>query len=85
MLKIVIDKALCIGSQTCLIEDPVHFGLDADEKAVVRKDENSKWKREITVAVNRAQKDRFLKIAKLCPTQAIRVFDEQNKQLFPEF
>lgn len=80
---IIIDKALCIGSQTCLIEDPIHFGLDAEDRAVVREDEESEWKRQITVDVNKKQLDRFLTIAKLCPTRAIRVLDENKKQLFP--
>lgn len=83
-ITVVIDKALCIGSQTCLIEDPVHFRLDQDDRAQVRKDEESPWERRVTMEVTEQRKQQMLRIAKLCPTRAITILDENQKQLFPK-
>lgn len=85
-MKIVlkISKALCIGAQSCVIQDPEHFVMDDYEgKAFLRKDENSEVVRELELDVTEEQMAKYMKIAELCPTQAISVFDEKNNQLFP--
>lgn len=83
-IKIVISKALCIGAQTCVVEDPEHFVMDDYEgKAFLRKDKDSELVRELELEVTEEQKAKYMKIAQLCPTQAISVFDEKNNQLFP--
>lgn len=85
-MKIVlkISKGLCIGAQSCVIQDPEHFVMDDYEgKAFLRKDENAEFVRELELDVTEEQRAKYIKIAELCPTQAISVFDEKNNQLFP--
>jgi len=83
-IKIHITKETCIGAQTCVIEDPEHFVMnDYEGKAEVRKDSSSETVREIELEVTEEQKAKYLKIAELCPTQAIVVLDENDEQLFP--
>jgi len=83
-IKLKIVKNLCIGAQNCVVEDAEHFGFDDYEgKAFVRKDSNSEEVRELELEVTPKQKEKYLEIARLCPTQAIVVLDDKNKQLFP--
>lgn len=83
-ITVIIDKALCIGSQTCVVEDPEHFVMDKDDRAKVRKDINSPAQRQVELEVTKKQKEQFVTIAKLCPTRAIRVVDEKGVQIFPQ-
>lgn len=83
-IKLRISKELCIGAQTCVVEDPEHFVMDDYEgKADVRKDSQSEIVRELELEVTEEQKERYIQIAQFCPTQAIIVCDENDNQLFP--
>ena len=82
-ITVIVEKELCIGSMTCVVEDEEHFALDDSDRAVVREKRTTEWKHEVDIEVTEAQKEQFLKIAKLCPTRAIRILDENKKQLFP--
>lgn len=83
-IKLKITKESCIGAQSCVIEDPEHFVMnDYEGKAELRKDSNSETVRELELEVTEEQKENYIRIAKVCPTQAIIVLDENDNQLFP--
>ena len=68
--KIVVDRNLCIGAASCIAVAPGVFELDRENKAVVYNAEG-------------ADGETILLAAKSCPTQAIILFDEEGKQIFP--
>jgi ferredoxin len=68
--KIVVDRTLCIGAASCIAVAPGVFELDGENKAVVYNDKG-------------ADAEAILLAAKSCPTQAVLVFDEEGKQIFP--
>lgn len=70
--RVEIDRDLCIGAATCLGIAPDAFELDEENKAVLK----DAWK---TVDA-----ETIMMAAKSCPTLAIKVFDEDGKQLFPD-
>jgi len=69
-MKIVVDRQKCIGAADCVEEAPAVFELDSFGKAVVVKPETT-------------DRDRVLAAARSCPVDAITVFDEDGKQLYP--
>ena len=69
--RIEKDRDLCIGSAACLGIAPDAFELDGENKAVLK----DAWKH---VAA-----ETLLEAAKSCPTLAIKVFDEEGKQIYP--
>ena len=68
--KIVVDRNLCIGAASCIAVAPGVFELDRENKAVVYNAEG-------------ADDETILLAAKSCPTQAIILFDEEGKQIYP--
>ncbi len=82
----MIDRNLCIGAASCIAVAPTGFELDADNKAVLRR----RAAPPTSDATSRADLEdqtiddsTLLLAAKSCPTQAIIVFDEQGKQIYP--
>ncbi|MBI2055233.1 MAG: ferredoxin [Candidatus Sungbacteria bacterium] len=69
--KIIVDRNLCIGAASCVAVAPGVFELDAENKAVVYNAEG-------------ADAETILLAAKSCPTMAIRVFDTEGNQIYPE-
>ena len=67
-IKILRDK--CISAATCVAIAPETFELD-DEGKVILKD--SKGNEEQTI----------IDAAKSCPTQAIEIYDDDDKRIFP--
>lgn len=70
--RVEIDRDLCIGAATCLGIAPDAFELDAENKAVLK----DAWK---TVDA-----ETIMMAAKSCPTLAIKVYDEDGNQIWPE-
>ena len=68
--KIVVDRDLCIGAAPCVTVAPGVFQLDEENKAVI-------------VDAHGADDDTILLAAQSCPVQAISLFDEDGKQIFP--
>ncbi|MFY9463255.1 MAG: ferredoxin [Candidatus Sungiibacteriota bacterium] len=84
--KLMIDRNLCIGAASCIAVAPSTFELDPDNKAVLRR----RAAPPTSDATNRADledqaidDETLLLAAKSCPTQAIMVFDEEGKQIYP--
>lgn len=68
--KIEVKKDICIGAGACEATAPNVFKVNADGKAEVM---NAKGDTD----------ENILAAAKACPVQAIYVYDEDGKQIFP--
>lgn len=68
--KIEIDRDLCIGAAPCVTVAPGVFQLDEENKAYI-------------VDPKAADDETILLAAQACPVQAIKIFDEDGKQIFP--
>lgn len=69
--RIVVDKKLCIGANSCVAVAPGVFQLDKDNIAYVVDPES-------------ADDDTILMAAQSCPVLAILLYDENGKKIFPE-
>ncbi len=84
--KLMVDRNLCIGAASCIAVAPTGFELDAENKAVLRRRALSPSSDETARADLEDQTiddETLLLAAKSCPTQAIVVFDEEGKQIYP--
>jgi len=68
--RIEVDRDLCIGAASCVAIAPDSFELDNEAKAVVKNLEG-------------IDPETILNAAKSCPTNAIFVYDEDGKQIYP--
>ena len=69
--KIVVDRNACISAATCVVVSPEAFDLDEDGIAIVKN------------GALKVDESTLLIAAQSCPTQAILLFDENDKQIFP--
>jgi len=70
-MKVKVDRELCTSVATCVEVAPNTFELDDEGIAVVK---NDKGDAEETI----------LQAAKSCPVNAIFVYDDDGKQIYPE-
>lgn len=68
--KIVIDRDACIGAAPCVTVAPGVFQLDEENKAYL-------------VDEHGADDETILLAAQACPVQAIFLYDEEGKQIYP--
>lgn len=71
IVKIVVDRALCIGAASCMAVAPDVFEFDSENIAIVKPDAPM-------------DDDMLLLAAQSCPTNAIFLYDEAGKQVYPE-
>lgn len=69
-MRIEIKRDICIGAATCSAIAPEVFDLDDELKAIVKNPTG-------------APDDVILEAAKSCPTLAIYIYDDADKQIFP--
>lgn len=69
-VKIVADKEACVGAAACVGVAPEVFQLDEAFKVEIIDPEG-------------ADEDMILQAAEACPVQAIALFDDDGKQVFP--
>ena len=69
--KVTVDRAVCIGSATCVVIAPDAFELDSEKISTV------------TSEALKIDEETLLRAAKSCPVQAISVFDEDGNRIFP--
>lgn len=84
--KIVVNRDLCIGAASCIVNAPGVFELDAENKAVMKKDGGTKTSdaAERQSLEDKATDDEtIINAAQSCPTKAILVYDEDGKQIYP--
>ena len=68
--KIVIDRDLCIGAATCVTIAPGTFQMDDENKAIL-------------VDLQGNDAETVLMAAESCPTKAIFLYDEDDRQIYP--
>lgn len=69
--RIVVDRAKCIGARSCVAVAPGVFQMDDENLAYI-------------VDPNSEDEDTILLAAQSCPVLAVLLYDEDNKQIFPE-
>jgi len=69
--RIEIDRDACIGAAPCVTVAPGVFQLDDENKAYV-------------VDAKAESDDTILLAAQACPVQAIKLFDEDGNQIYPD-
>ena len=67
---IEVDSEKCVGALPCIAVAPKTFKLDKDKKAYVIDPKGNNYK---TV----------LLAARSCPVKAIKIFDDQGKEVYP--
>ncbi|MCL5104792.1 MAG: ferredoxin [Armatimonadetes bacterium] len=68
--RIVVDRERCQGIGACVGSAPDVFELDREGKAVV-------------IKADGADDDTILEAAEACPLEAIKLYDEEGKQVYP--
>ncbi len=85
-IRVKVDEDLCIGAASCVTIAPETFQLNEENKAYVldhgQAPESPTYERWIEVTDE--EKEKIILAAQSCPTLAVFIFDEQDKQLFPE-
>jgi ferredoxin len=84
--KIVVNRDLCIGAASCIVNAPGVFELDAENKAVMKLDggkKSSDPSDRSTLEDKTADDEAIITAAQSCPTKAILVYDEDGKQIYP--
>ncbi len=69
--RIVVDRSMCIGAQSCVVVAEKLFQMDDQNLAYV-------------VDPNAEDDDTVLLSAQACPVLAISLYDENGKRIFPE-
>lgn len=69
--RIVVDRAKCIGANSCVAVAPGVFQLDEENLAYV-------------VDPDSTDEDTILLAAQSCPVLAILLYDENGTKIFPE-
>ena len=69
--KIYVDRDICIGAAPCVTVAPGVFQMDDENKAYV-------------VDEKAADAETILLAAQSCPVQAIFIYDEDGKQVYPD-
>ena len=70
LLRVRIDRTLCVGFGDCVTEAPEAFVLDAEGIAVF-------------VNPDGVERERLLRACDVCPVDAITVWDETGAQIVP--
>lgn len=70
IVKIVVDRNLCIGASSCVAVAGTTFQLDEENKAIVLDAES-------------VDDETLLLAAQSCPTKAIFVYDKDGCQVYP--
>ncbi|MBI4414793.1 MAG: ferredoxin [Candidatus Kerfeldbacteria bacterium] len=84
--KVVVNRDLCIGAGTCVVNAPGVFVLDGENKAVMKLQGGAKnsGPAERTAFEDGAIDDEtIIAAAQSCPTKAIQVFDEDGTLMNP--
>lgn len=77
IVRVEVDRALCIGAATCVALAPNTFELDRENKSV------PKTKNGSIPEDHEDDDDALLAAAEGCPVKAIKVFDENGIQVYP--
>lgn len=84
--KIVVNRDLCIGAASCVVNAPGVYELDAENKAVLIQKggvKNSGPVERPNLEDTATDDETMMAAAQSCPTKAIFVYDEDDKQVYP--
>lgn len=84
--KITVDRNLCIGAASCVIAAGGIFELDGENKAAIKQSggvKNSGPVARENLEDGVIDDETLLLAAQSCPTKAVYVYDEDDKQLYP--
>ncbi|MEK7637681.1 MAG: ferredoxin [Patescibacteria group bacterium] len=84
--KIVVNRDLCIGAASCVVNAPGVFELDGENKAVIMQKggaKNSGPTERPNFEDGTIDDEALLMAAQSCPTKAIFVYDEDDRQVYP--
>lgn len=84
--KIVVNRDLCIGAASCVINAPGVFELDGENKAIMLEKgdvKNPGPSDRGNLADTAVDDETIMAAAQSCPTRAILIFDEDGKQVYP--
>lgn len=70
-LTVRVDRAVCIGSKNCIHLAPEVFELGADQVVTFLEDAED------------IEQDRLTEACRVCPVDALLVFDEMGEQIVP--
>ncbi len=72
VLRIEVDRLSCTGMAECIKIAPGVFELDEENIAIV-------------VDASAATREQLLKAAQECPTQAIKLYELDGRQIYPDW
>jgi ferredoxin len=84
--KLVVDRDLCIGAASCVVNAPGVYELDGENKAVIIQKgavKTSGPAERPNLEDGTVDDDTLMAAAQSCPTKAIFVYDEDGKQVYP--
>lgn len=84
--KIAVDRNLCIGAASCVLSADTVFELDAENKAIIKLKGGVKSQdpaEKTALEDDAVADDTLLTAAQSCPTRAIFLYDEEDKQVYP--
>lgn len=89
MLKVKVDRELCIGAASCIAVAPNTFELDSEGKAVIKKKDGSMTSDYVSYSDINDEETNILNAAKSCPTNAIIIVEvddtgKEIRQVWPE-
>ena len=83
-MKVIVNRNACISAASCVIIAAKTFQLDQDAKAeVMNVDEKTQNEEESSgvITVSNDAREVILEAARSCPTQAIRVLEDDGSFL----
>ncbi len=83
-MKSYVDRELCISAGTCIAAAPKAFKLDQEGKAVFIRNDGTESSELTALSEIEATAEELIEAAKVCPTAAIFVYDQNGKQIWPE-
>lgn len=83
MLKVKVDRDLCIGAASCVAVAPNAFDLDSEGKAVVKKKDGTQTSDFVNYQDINDSEANILNAGKSCPVDAIVIVevDEQGNEV----
>ena len=84
--KIVVNRDLCIGAASCVVNAPGVYELDGENKAVIIQKggtKNSGPAERADLEDGAIDDETLMAAAQSCPTKAIFLYDEDGKQVYP--
>lgn len=86
IVRLYVDRDLCIGAASCVVVYPQVFEMDDENKAVMLLKDGGKTSEMTNVTalnVEELDDDMLLMAAQSCPTLAVFLYDGEGNQIYP--